>query len=205
MGRKRRSSVLISFLVVSIFSASLGYIFGYYTYRPSRLGEIENKTEKNNILEDRPDENLNSDDRTVTSQKEVINSNTRIILRTYYERCNESVDKEGQIENKMVGLNEIALNEYILNNMAPYDLLSFSKDEVILLQKKDEICPKHFLVTDYNGFIIVYRFNEEGQRVVFQETSIPISMLPPVDQEKLKNGIIKNSVDEVTSLLEDYS
>ena len=201
---RRRRSIVIPLLVVAIFSASMGYIFGYYTYnRSPRLTEIENNIDNTNNVNRENKSDSNTVD--VATQKEIINNDTKIIFRTYYERCKESVDTESTINNNMIGLNEEGFNELVLNTMPQFDLYSFSKDEIVLLENKQDICPKHYLITEYNGYIIVYRFNEDGQRVIFQETRIPVSILPPVDQEKLKNGIIKNSEEEVTSLLEDYS
>ncbi|MDR5658054.1 hypothetical protein RH915_00990 [Serpentinicella sp. ANB-PHB4] len=209
MRRRRNRSFFISFIVIAVLFTSLGYGIGYYRFGRSINNNINNETAEHLKTEENIDTNEDDQDSTdeqiVTNMAESIDENTNLVLRTSYLRCGSTQEEMLLVENNMIGLKEEELIVYFKNIYDSFSIESFSKEEVIIYREDKNICPNHFLVTEENGYIIVYKFNENGEKIKFKETQASIARLPLKDQSLLKEGIVKSSIDEVHQLLEDYS
>lgn len=194
----------------------ISFAIGYYVYSSKldreRILEERRSHQAEDIEKSNNEENvLNTDGKEIDTDQEVtqygytIEEDTKIIFRTLYTQC-QTVEEEVQNPvEEFIGLTEIGLEKYIEANHLKWDIIRFTKGEVILLEKKEQMCPNHFLVSVKDGYIAVYQYNEEGEKVLVEKTSIPISILPSVDQQKLNRGILLNTRKEVNQLLEDYS
>ncbi len=213
MRRRRNTPYVIGFFVVWLCFGVAGFVFGYY-YSPERDSEkplhiVEENTddetrqqgidinnfENNNELEEKP----------VSSYDLVVGEDTKVVFRTLYEKCQETNDEVKKPLNEMLGLKEKDFKEYTAQNLKEWQMVRFSGDEIVLFQRKNQVCPNHFLVSQEDGYIAIYKYDEEGKKNLVEKTQIPISVLPKLDQDKLNRGILLPTREEVNQLLEDYS
>ena len=61
-----------------------------------------------------------------------------------------------------------------------------------------------FVLRDNNGFIVVYKINENGEEEEYDITDISVDYLTREDQENLKNGITVTGIENMNQLLEDF-
>ncbi|MCC5911551.1 MAG: BofC C-terminal domain-containing protein [Clostridiaceae bacterium] len=220
MFRKRKRFPFKIVLGIILFSfAIISFIIGYNTYSPSQREEIpythkdnveieENQVRKQHLEEDEEDMYTQDHGAEVTYQEEGIRDSTVIKYKTLYTICESSIEEIDTPSNDMIGLTKDGLKEYLRFNSLLFDIENFSTEEVILLQNKTTVCPEHYnyyWLTEEDGHIVIYQFNERGQKILIERTSISMAMLPIVDQQKLKKGILRRTKDDVNRLLEDYS
>ena len=212
MRRRRRAPYAIILATTGILVVGIiGFFIGYRVY-PIRNNEenkvaIENKQgsvdEVPNLdktIVDQPDETT-----PVNIIENSVRVDTKLVFRTHYTQCQTIKDVPQETVEEMIGLKENALKEYVLQNYKDWQVVRFSTEEIILFQRKEQICPDHYFVSEMNGLIVVFKFNEAGERYVVEKTNIPVSHLPDIDQEKIKRGILIRTRAEVNQLLEDYS
>lgn len=213
MRRRRRAPIAVimfaaGFLLVGI----VGFVIGYNVY-PMR-NDINNSVTidegEGNLTEDpnntdpvekQPDNNTTP----VTIVENSVGLDTRIIFRTHYTRCQTIKDDAVESFEAIVGLKEAGFKAYALEEYMDWQVVRFSAEEIILFQRKDQICPDHYYVSENEGYIVVFKFNEAGERYIVERTNIPVSHLPDIDQEKIRRGILVRTREEVNQLLEDYS
>ncbi|KAB3527684.1 BofC C-terminal domain-containing protein [Alkaliphilus serpentinus] len=212
MRRRKKTPYVITFFIALLVFGFIGFATGYYVYQ-NRLADppdISLEDPNNNPLyKDPPDVNNPDHDpeneTPVTRNELSIGSTTRVVFRTLYTSCQSIRDNVMEPLNEMIGLRESSFKDYVKDNLSEWQVVRFSTDEVVLFRRLDQICPDHFFVTELEGYIAVFRFSEDGEKILIEKTSIPISVLPAIDQDKLKRGIILKDRDEVNRLLEDYS
>ena len=214
--RRKRFPFMTLFFITTFSFILIGFFIGYYKFAPSREEKIPFAKE-NNSQEKINDEKKYSEDfasldenneALVTYLENSINQNTKVIYKTFYSECDDSLEEVLAPESTMIGLKEDSLKEYLQSNDSLFSVESFSVDEIVLYQNKNTVCPQHYnhyCITQKDGYIAIYHFKNNGEKVLIETTSIPISILPHVDQEKLRKGIFKKTMEEAYQLLEDYS
>lgn len=212
--RRRNTKYFVGLFVVWLCIGAAGFLVGYYVSSdrdskpPIHIGEevpfdVDVELGTDNFAE--KEQESNNDDQHVASQRVVISEDTRIIFRTRYEKCQSIIDEVMEPLSDMLGLNRTEFNDFIVTNFEGWNQVGFSHEEVIVFQSKDQFCPKHFWVSQEDGYITVYQFDERGNKNIVEKTRIPISTLPKIDQDRLINGIPLPSREAVDNLLEDYS
>ncbi|MDD4565767.1 MAG: hypothetical protein PHE79_09885 [Eubacteriales bacterium] len=61
-----------------------------------------------------------------------------------------------------------------------------------------------YLVKEVNGVIKVFYYDKTGKKKLIRDTDIAFSLLSTADQEFFRQGIIKNTKDELDELLQDF-
>ncbi len=212
MRRRRRAPyTIILFTLGFIAVGIMGFYIGYRVY-PTRNEEnksiVIDESEQRSEIND-PEANIDpdpSDDITpVNIVENSISLDTKIIFRSHFTKCQTIKDEPMTATEDMIGLKEDAFETYAAELYPDWQMVRFSKEEVILFQRKDQICPDHFFVSELEGYIVVFKYTETGERYVVEKTDIPVAHLPEIDQEKIKRGILIRNRSEVNQLLEDYS
>ena len=147
-------------------------------------------------------------DRAVTHHEDTIVETTNIIYKRFYKICQDTVQESLKPDNLMIGLNEKGFKGYLERENLSFEIQSFSAAEVVLIEKVDSVCSahyNHYIISESGELIAIYHIDAEGKKSLIEKTSIPISVLPHIDQKKLKNGILRKEKEEVYQLLEDYS
>lgn len=212
--RRRVFPVIISFLILALVFGSIGFVVAYYKYSGQMAREKSEMQREQELLqalikaqeESSYDINKDNNDKiTVSNYNDIINYETRLIYKTLYTQCEDIIEEVRSPVSELIGLNKDGLEEYLIGNQLDWEIECFSKEKVVLSQQLNKICPNHYLVSVNKGCIAIYKYYEDGEKKLIQQTDIPINILPVVDQEKLQKGILVNTEKEVNQLLEDYS
>jgi len=215
--RRKMKSSLVFYLTIVVFSL-ISYIVGYYTYpsinknsdfielnHESSLLDLENADQMKNNNEKEETTKIEYENYQLVSQNTIsINEETKIVFRQKYTICN-SIIEENKLIFAWMGLSKNELKERITNSHPDWKILKFSSVEVVLYKETNHVRPNHYYVTQENGYIVVYRYDETIGATVADKTNVLITTLPQIDQDFIKEGILLKNKQEVRQLLEDYS
>lgn len=150
-----------------------------------------------------------------TSREDVISSNTKYYLETYYVNNNEITREELNPTSDLVGLkrNEVIqkLADYMEDlplseknkGLYAYDLLQFSSKEIVIRKSYNEdIVTYRYYVAVKEGKVIVYYSDLE---TIYEYTDIDVVELEEKDRNDLMHGIYIKTEEELFSLLESFS
>jgi hypothetical protein len=120
-----------------------------------------------------------------------------------------------QIPSYLVGLTREQVIEYLHNyledlpwsefekGLYAYDLLAFSKDNIILRKVyNSELVEYKYFLKSQNGYIVVYYGD---QKTVYEYTEVSVENLTQFEQIQLEEGLFIKDLDELYSALENYS
>ena len=199
MGRK----IDIWLMVVIIFILSI--LCGYFI---AKSGSINNKisTEKNEIENKVSEEEIRKLEsaKVVDYKEEKIGANTQVILRTNYSLCGHEEEK---VEDKS---NVVNLKREELEKLyTGWNITNFSLDEVVLERKVYGICGEHYIVSEENGLVVVYKksINDEIGEIGREEyitTDISVEYLPQEDLDNIRSGEEIYGRENLNKFLEDY-
>jgi len=184
-------------MAVVVFFVSV--YMGYYAYsmqhtEPPKMEETrlaEEKQEKHTVVNELV---------TVASITKKIQPDAVIIIKEYYTKCDHLLQEEEIVEEILVNMTEDELQAYYKD----YTIETFSEKEVILYKECKEWCPKHYILKNDNGVVVIYRLNPQGKETVVEKTDIIAEYLPLEDQERLNEGIALVGDELLNSTLEDF-
>ncbi|MFZ5351414.1 MAG: BofC C-terminal domain-containing protein [Bacillota bacterium] len=214
--RKKRRRRIIFLLFFIFIAASFGV--GYYLNSDS-TGEVTLPKENNqtgyklpdSLLDPKLTPNPSSDTEIEVIDNanalfsrlddDIIRIDTDFIFKTIYKRCGHTIEK-----STLPSTDEVRLNKQELSlRYLPWSIKDFTSEEVLFERELETYCPKHFILGVNNGYIGVFVYNEEGERILKKTTDISIDILTPADQKALQNGIIADTEDELNLKLEGFS
>lgn len=212
MRRKKVFPLIISFLILALVFGSIGFVVAYYKYSGQIAKEKLERQKDQELLQAlikaQEDSlyNINkNNETTVTNYNDIINNETQLIYKTLYTQCEDIIEEKQKPTSELIGLNKDGFKEYLTKNQLDWEIESFSKEKVVLLKQVNKTCPNHYLVSVNKGYIAIYRYDEDSNKELIEQTDISINILPTIDQEKLQKGILVDTRKEVNELLEDYS
>ncbi|SHJ87920.1 hypothetical protein [Tepidibacter formicigenes] len=142
---------------------------------------------------------------TDSKENEVIlKKDSKLKFTIKYTKCEHVNVKEEKVPDAVVGFNEKKLKEYIKFNYPDWRLISFSEKGVELVKEIDSYCDKHYEMIEENGYIIIYKYDENGNKNLVEKTEFTVTSLPSIDQEQIKAGLVLDSLEEVNQRLEDF-
>ncbi len=191
---RKYNAILIILFCGILFCVS--FICGY---------KMISRTNRGLILEGNNNSNEKRRELEILGEEERISPNTFVEKRIYYKQCEHSITKLDNVNEEIINMTEVQFREYIKENYPNIKILSFSPKKIVLREERNHLCPNHYIIGEFDGKIAIYRINEEGGKYldkVFKD--YPISLLKEIDQEKLKNGIIVDSEEELSDVLENF-
>ena len=186
-------------ITIIVFGIILGFFTGIYLYKINQfetkeLAEINNE-EINNIL------NIDDEKILETNNEEIkVSPNCNLILKIYYSKCDHIVESKQLIEDTVVNMTEQELRD----KFNEWEIQKFTPKEIILYKEINEFCNKHFLLKEKDGYITIYKLDENNNPNFFQTTEISTDYLTGDDLEKIRNGIKVYSEKELNKVLEDF-
>lgn len=191
---KRYSGLYIFLLCIGLFAASFG--IGYY---------VTSLRHENNNIDISQENDKEYEDLAIIQEEERITPNTYIEIRTHYKECHHNIIKEWEKDDKIVNMTEDEYREYLKENYPNVNLVKFSSEEIILEEERDHLCPNHYIIGEYEGKVAVFKIDEHGEKYLYKVfADYPITLLKEIDQEKLREGIIVNTEEELTDVLENF-
>ena len=98
-------------------------------------------------------------------------------------------------------MSEQLLKEKYMN----WNITAFSPPIVELGRTIDTYCPKHYIIGVDNGYIAIFVYDENGQKLMQEKTDISIATLTPEDQQALNGGIVVDTEEQKEQTLEGFS
>ena len=210
--RKRRFVLAAVFLMLSGIAFGLGYYFNMDNGDNVLLSEEPKKTNlripdslinpdmrqepfNEEITEEITDE---TSDMTISG---VITEETVLNFRTLFSLCGHSVEKSVPPTEDEINMTELQIRA----KYKDWELVHFSPQIINFEREIDTHCPKHFIIGIDNGYIVIFVYNENGERIIKERTDVSVSILTPEDQKSLESGIIADTEDDLMQKLEGFS
>lgn len=193
---KKNKIILIFLFSLTLFVSS--FFIGYNLIgRIVHYNDIERIKNGKDGLED----NL---DFEITKEDILISPNTIIEERIHHTPCGHIVTRTREIEEEYINMTKDDLLQY-LENFPEKKLISFSQSKITIGITKNHLCENHYVIGEKDGNIAIYKIDENGQRKL--ETffpDYPISLLMEADQNRLIEGIVIDSQEELSNVLENF-
>lgn len=197
----RKTSIWLMIFIIFILSI----LFGYFVAKNIKLNkEITSKGEK--VEEEISEEEIRKLEaaKVVNSKEEKIGTNTQVILKTTYSMCEHEEEKIEEQAN-VINMNKEELEKVY----SGWNIVKFSEDEVNLEKEINGICGEHYIVSEGNGVVVVYKkiLDEETGEVskeTVRTTDISVEYLPEEDLTNIRSGEEIYGKEELNKFLEDY-
>lgn len=184
--RRNRSALYIILPLLLITGFSVSY---FLSYDGSRQVKHRPTTERNQAVE------------TAPLLKEVIEPGAKIIYERLYRSCNEIYTDEDDVSTEYVGLTE----EEFAKAYKGWVIKSFSPTEVHLYREEDGYCPRHYIIGEKDGYVVVYKNDPDRGMTPVQFTDIQLISLRREYQENIREGIVVDSEERVYQILAEIS
>ena len=193
---------IIAMIIVGVI---MGFLTGIYLYKINKIGD----NEKDIIAETIEDEctaigELNDEEFEdfikTSNEEEKTSPNCVITLKVYHEACKHLIEKKQSIEETQVNMTEEELKE----RFSDWEVQKFTPTEIVLYKEVPEFCDEHYLLKEENGYISIYKLDENDNEEFFETTEISTEYLTDEDLEQIKNGIKIYTEKELNKTLEDF-
>ncbi len=196
-----------SFAVAAVYVCLLIVLSGvcYGSYRYSKKNEETRKMEQN-FQQERVEE---------ASTKEIkITSDTKYIVEIYNGDTDDSIREERTMPSEFAGMTRQDLENYFDKYMdavngleqntglKSVELLSFSKNEIVVRKTYKEDEERSFFLKLENGEVVVY---DKTGEILYENTGIKEENLSKEEIEKLKKGYKVENEKVLYSILENFS
>ncbi|HWQ30379.1 MAG TPA: BofC C-terminal domain-containing protein [Negativicutes bacterium] len=211
---RRRRRYLLVMVVVLLAGAAFGVGYFFNAESPEAFQDPNDPGKVTLQIPDslinpkpsrEPMEQVNADsteDTEVSSRdKELLTPNTQLIFKTTYSSCGHSIEKSVQASKDEINMNAEQLKE----KYPTWELTAFSPPVVEMSRRIDAYCPGHYIIGQENGYITIYVYDENGNKVVQERTEITIATLTPEDQQALQAGIVADTEDQKEQTIEGFS
>lgn len=210
--RKRRYLLIAVFLFLTGAAFAVGYFFNVDT--PEALDSPNNKSSGSLQIPDslinptvvqKPYEEVNADSAAEQSaimpEIDLPTPNTQLIFKTYYNSCRHTVEKAVQTKDAEINMNEQQLKE----KYSHWHLSGYSPPIIEFSRNIDSYCPSHYIIGVDEGYITIYVYDENGQKILQEKTDISTAPLTPEDQQTLEGGIVVDTEEQKEQTLEGFS
>lgn len=133
--------------------------------------------------------------------KDFVTPSTTLTFRTHFTLCGHMVEKTAAASDTEINLTETELQA----RYEGWSITRFTSQLVEMEKNIASLCPRHYILGIDNGNIAIFRYDEEGKKVMTERTEISISNLTPEDQKSLESGIISDTEDDMNMKLEGFS
>ncbi|KUO74579.1 MAG: hypothetical protein APF77_08205 [Clostridia bacterium BRH_c25] len=210
--RKRRYLLAAVFILLASAAFGVGYFFN--ADAPEALDDPENPSKMSLQIPDslinpaagkEPYEQVNADS-TVdqeanTLEDDLLTPNTQLIFKTYYNSCRHTAEESVQASKDEINMSEQQLKEKYID----WEITAYSPPIVELSRTIYTYCPNHYIIGVDDGYIAIYVYDANGQKIMQEKTDISLAALTPEDQQALYGGIVVDTEDQKEQTLEGFS
>ncbi|HHV38102.1 MAG TPA: hypothetical protein GXX70_01260 [Tepidimicrobium sp.] len=191
---KKHNIIVISFSIILTLAS---FIYGYRT--------MKNRDQMGSKDIPIAEEEKDSSGLEILKEDIRITPNTFIEKSIFYGDCNHNITQLNNVDDTIINMNESEYKKHMKENYPNIKVIDFSAERIILHEQRNHMCPNHYIIGESDGKIAIYRIDENGERYldkVFDD--YPISLLKKIDQEKLMEGIVVDSEEELSNVLENF-
>lgn len=198
----KKSTIIILICISILLGMIFGIVFSILDDKKIEQAQVNEIIKVNELIEKNIiTENKITEDIVQTNQSDIkLSPNAVICFETYYKDCGHTIVQKEQIKDEEVNKTE----EYLKKAYSDWSIEDFNSNEVKLYQEVEGTCNEHYLISIKDENIAIYTIDSEGNKILKEETDIPIIYLPQEDIELLKQGITANGENELARKLEDF-
>ncbi len=183
----------------------LGFLTGMYLYKINQIDynskeqiakTVEDECTILGELNDQELENLI----TTSVEEEKASPNCIITLKIYYNKCEHLLESKQKIEDTEVNLTEEELKE----RFSDWEVQKFTPTEIVLYKEVNEFCNEHYLLKEKDGYIAIFKLDENNNQTFLELTDISTQYLTEEDLKKIQEGIAIYTKKELNKTLEDF-
>ena len=190
--KRNRFMAIFGFCIVFFI---MSFYFGYQL--------MDLAIEDKNIVEEQ--NHIGDQGIEIVKEENRISPNTFIEERTHYKECGHVISNSQLAQNEVVNLTREEYEEYLSTTYSNLRLVSFSNVKIVVFGERNHLCQEHYIIGEQNGYIAIFNIDENGARLPYKSfTDYPLSILLDIDQDKLREGIIVNSEEELSEILENF-
>ena len=141
----------------------------------------------------------------IIKEESLITPNTIIEERIHYTSCGHIVNKIFETNDEIINMNREEYIDYIEEHYPSKRMISYSSNKITLGTTKNHLCENHYIIGEESELIAIFVIGEDGERIlmkVFED--YPISLLMEADQDKIRAGIVVDSEEELSEILENF-
>ena len=188
------------YIIISL--AIIGVLIFSYAIYSRNINKVE-KIAEEEILDECTDEyeylqKENLEKANATEEK--VSPNCKITLKKVYNKCGHVKDEQVELPQELVNMSK----EEVEEEYSDWTLEAFSENEIVLSKEFEEDCGEHYVLREEDGIIVIYKINEDGEEVFFDETEISTQYLTQTDLIEIQKGLRVNGLEELNKILEDY-
>lgn len=189
----------IIFIMMSlIFLASIGIGYFYLNTRTDQKKESRVTNNSNYRIENKFENETVS---TKSDIEERISPNAHITRTIFYNGCGHEFIETEVAQSQYINMTEEEFKKAMQKEN--FILENFSSLEIMVYKQSDGICPEHYVIGEDNGFINIYKIDENGETKLYDVTNIYLEYLPEEEKEKIKNKIELLGREELNLFLEN--
>lgn len=183
----------------------MGFLTGIYLYKINKIDDNEKDIIAETIedectaIGELKDEEFEEFIKT-SSEDEKTSPNCVITLKVYHEACEHLIETRQSIEETDVNMTEEELKE----RFSDWEVQKFTPTEIVLYKEVEQFCNEHYLLKEEDGYITIYKLDENENAEFFNTTEISTEYLATEDLEKIKDGIKVYTDKELNKTLEDF-
>ena len=191
-------------IAIALIGIILGFLTGIYLYKVNK-DRSDNKAIAEKIEDEctaigELDETQIASLIETASNEEKTSPNCTIVLKVYHGTCNHLIETRKKIEDAEVNITEDELKERFNN----WEVQKFTPTEIVLYKEVNDFCDEHYLLKDEDGYIKIYKLDENENAKLLDITEISTEYLSPEDLEQIRNGIKVYTEKELNKMLEDF-
>ena len=190
-------------IILIIIGITLGFLTGLYLYRINTINKSQKQIAKKTIEDECTLELSNEtveDLIQANNQEEKISPNCVITLKVYYKVCEHLIETRKNIEEAEVNLTEEELKE----RFKDWEIQRFTSTEIVLYKEINEFCNQHFLLKETDGYISIFKLDENRNIKFSRTTEISTEYLAEEDLNQIRKGIEVYTEKELNKTLEDF-
>ena len=189
-------------IFVLLIGIIISFFIGIYIYK---IKKIDNKIVAEKIDDEctfmgELEETEISNTITTNNKEEKTSPNCVITLKVYHKPCTHLIETKKKIENVEVNITE----EELRNRFKDWEIQEFTPTQIVLYKEVNNFCNEHFLLKEENGYINIYKLDENDNETFYKGTDISTEYLAQEDLESIKNGLKIYTEKELNKYLEDF-
>lgn len=195
---KRRYIFLVFIVCLTMFLISFYYGYHFTGKKISKRPDVRDEW----IVENSKDK---SDGLEIVKEDVRISPNTIIEKNIYYTQCNHTLKDKCKADGKIINMTEKEYKDYMNKNYPDVEVISFSIQNIFLREERNYLCPNHYIIGESDGKIAIFKIGDNGEKILNKVyKDYPLSLLKEIDQKKLREGIVIDSEEELSNVLENF-
>lgn len=202
--KKIRNILLLVMLVAlcafgySLNNDDIEFIKNIYFQNNENSADINNPKDIANNLKNKN----NEIDEVIVNN--IINNDTKFICKTYIKNTDEVKTKQLKIPDELLDKSYSYANNFIKNKYKDWNIKQINSEMIEIYKVLENDLINKYIIKENNERINIYKYDNEGKEKFIKLTDINFNLLNEIDQQYFKKGIIKNNLEEINQVLEDF-